>query len=178
MPDSLDALLDHGALPAAADVRAAAGAWLAHMAYEQGRADKTLEAYARDLTQFLGWLARELGRAPALADLAGLEAKRFRAFMAARRRQGCASRSLARSMSGLRAFFRWLDAEDVASSRAILQVMLPKVPHGIPKPLTVEKAKAVVEAGARADSTGSRRAMRRFCSCSTARACASPRRWR
>jgi integrase/recombinase XerC len=146
-----DALVDDGALPAAADVRAAAGAWLGHLAHEQGRADKTLEAYARDLRQFLDWLARELGRAPALADLAGLDARRFRAFMAARRRTGLASRSLARSMSGLRTFFRWLDAEDVASSRAILEVMLPKVPHGIPKPLTVEKAAAVVDAGGRAE---------------------------
>jgi integrase/recombinase XerC len=32
-----------------------------------------------------------------------------------------------------------------------LQVALPKVPHGIPKPLTVEKAAAVVNGGAVAD---------------------------
>jgi integrase/recombinase XerC len=151
MPETFDVLIDDGALPAAADVRAAAGAWFAHMAHEQGRADATLTAYARDLGQFLGWLAGELGRAPALSDLAGLDARRFRAFMAARRRAGVASRSLARGMSGLRAFFRWLETADVASNRAILQVMLPKVPHGIPRPLTVEKASAVVEAGAGAE---------------------------
>jgi len=151
MRDALDALLDDGTLPAADDARAAASAWFAHMAYEQGRADKTLEAYARDLRQFLDWFAGELGRPPALADLAASDAKCFRGFMAARRRAGLASRSLARSMSGLRAFFRWLEAEDAASNRAILQVMLPKVPHGIPKPLTVEKAAAVVEAGGRAE---------------------------
>jgi integrase/recombinase XerC len=148
-PRNADA--DDVALPGAADVRAAAGAWLAHMAHEQGRADKTLEAYARDLTQFLGWLARELGRAPALSDLAGLDAGRFRAFMAARRRTGVSSRSLARGMSGLRAFFRWLDAEEVASGRALFQVALPRVPHGIPKPLTIEKAAAVVDAGGQAE---------------------------
>ena len=45
-------------------------------------------------------------------------------------------------------FFRWLEAEEIARNRAILQVALPKVPHGIPKPLTVEKAAAVVHAGA------------------------------
>jgi integrase/recombinase XerC len=151
MPRTFDALLDDGALPAAADVRAAARAWFAHMAHEQGRADATLEAYARDLRQFLGWFARELGRAPALADLAGLDARRFRAFMAARRQTGCTSRSLARGMSALRAFFRWLETADVARNRAILQVALPKVPHGIPRPLTVEKAKAVVESGAHAN---------------------------
>ena len=68
--------------------------------------------------------------------------------MAARRRSGFAGRSLARSMSGLRMFFRWLEAEEIARNRAVLQVALPKVPHGIPKPLTVEKAAAVVDGGA------------------------------
>lgn len=151
MPKALEQLLDEAALPAAQDVRAAAGAWFAHLAHEQGLADKTLEAYGRDLRQFVGWLREELGRAPTLADLASLDAKRFRAFMAARRRSRFASRSLARSMSGLRAFFRWLETEDFAKNRAILQVGLPKVPHGIPRPLTIEKAAAVVDGGGTAE---------------------------
>src|SRR5262245_8342036 len=90
MLQTFDGLLDGGTLPAAADVRTAVGDWFAHMAHERGRADATLEAYARDLRQFLGWLAGELEHAPTLADLAGLDARRFRAFMAARRRAGCA----------------------------------------------------------------------------------------
>jgi integrase/recombinase XerC len=142
---------DAGALPAAEDVRAAAGAWFACLAHEQGRAGKTLEAYGRDLRQFLTWLGDDLGRAPALADLAGLDARRFRAFMAARRRARFASRSLARSMSALRAFFRWLEASDLATNRAVLQVGLPKVPHGIPKPLTVDRAAAVIDGGIAAE---------------------------
>jgi len=148
MRHALNGILCDATLPAAEDLRAAASSWFAHMAHEQGRADKTLEAYGRDLRQFLTWLGQELGRLPCLADLACLDAKRFRAFIAARRRAKFASRSLARSMSGLRAFFRWLETEDVAKNRAILQVALPKVPHGIPRPLTIEKAAAVVEGGA------------------------------
>jgi integrase/recombinase XerC len=54
-------------------------------------------------------------------------------------------------MSALRAFFRWLEASEVARNRAILQVGLPRVPHGIPKPLTVEKAAAVVDGGGTAE---------------------------
>ncbi|MBX9591531.1 MAG: tyrosine recombinase XerC [Hyphomonadaceae bacterium] len=142
--------LEDGGLSLAEDLLGAARAWLAHLAHERGQADKTLEAYERDLRQFLVWLRGELGHAPGLADLSRLDAKRIRAFMAARRRAGLAGRSLARSLSGLRMFFRWLEAHDVARNRAILQVALPKVPHGIPKPLTVEKAAAVVDGGAAA----------------------------
>jgi integrase/recombinase XerC len=71
--------------------------------------------------------------------------------MAVRRRAGMAGRSLARTMSALRCFFRWLEAREIASSRGLLQVAMPRVPHGIPKPLTVEKAAAVVEAGGEAE---------------------------
>jgi integrase/recombinase XerC len=54
-------------------------------------------------------------------------------------------------MSGLRAFFRWLEAQELTRNRAVLQVALPKVGRSIPKPLTVEKAEAVVDGGPAAE---------------------------
>jgi integrase/recombinase XerC len=132
-------------LPLNQDLQDAIDTWFAHLAHERGRADKTLEAYARDLRQFLNWLEGTLGHVPCLGDLAKLDAKRFRAFMAARRQAGLSGRSLARTMSALRMFFRWLEAEEISASRAVQQVALPKVPHGVPKPLTVERAQAVID---------------------------------
>jgi integrase/recombinase XerC len=134
-----------GGLPLNQDLQDAIEAWRMYLGHERGRADKTLEAYARDLRQFLGWLEGTLGHGPCLGDLARLDAKRFRAFMAARRHAGVSGRSLARTMSALRMFFRWLEAEEITASRAVLQVALPRVPHGVPKPLTVDKAQAVVD---------------------------------
>jgi integrase/recombinase XerC len=144
---TLDEILDDGALPLAHDLADAIGDWFAALEHERGATPHTLAAYQRDLRQFLGWLKGEIGHAPCLADLARLDAKRFRAFMAHRRRAGFSGRSLARSMSALRSFFRWLEAEEVVANRGVRQVALPKVAHGIPKPLTVAKAAAVVEAG-------------------------------
>src|SRR5262245_56963409 len=139
--------VDDGELPLAGDTRRAAEDWLIYLAHERGAADHTLAAYERDLRQFLAWLRGELGRAPCLGDLTALDARRFRAFMASRRRTGLSSRSLARAMSALRAFFRWLEAAELARNRSLRQVAMPKVPHGIPKPLTVDKAAAVVAVG-------------------------------
>ena len=53
------------------------------------------------------------------------------------------SRSLSRTLSGLRMFFRWLEAEETVKNRALLQIALPKVPHSVPKPLNVEAAARV-----------------------------------
>lgn len=143
----LDQVLADEGLPLAQDLRAAAHAWLAQLTHARDASDHTTASYERDLRQFLAWLRKDLGHAPCIADLAHVNAKRVRAFMAARRREGVSSRSLARTLSALRTFFRWLETQEIARNRTFAQLSLPKVPHGIPKPLTVAKAAEVVEAG-------------------------------
>lgn len=150
--ESLDEILtDAELLPLGDDLARAVRGWLAHLAHERGVAEKTLEAYERDVRQLLGHLRSSLGRAPCLGDLACLEAKQLRAFLAARRRLGVESRSLVRALSALRQLFRWLEAEGLIKNRAVLQVARPKVAHSVPKPLTVEKAAALVEGGMAAE---------------------------
>jgi integrase/recombinase XerC len=133
------------------EVRALVAGWLAHLEDERGHAALTLEAYGRDLGQFLAHLAHMHGRTVAPQDLADVDAKAFRGFMAARRRAGIESRSLSRAMSALRVFFRWLEAEEILRNRSVLTVNMPKKPRGVPKPLTVDKAKAVVAGGMAAE---------------------------
>lgn len=132
-------------LPLGGDLDDAVRSWLKHLSGERGLAEKTLEAYARDVRQFLASLEGQLGYAPCLADMAALEPKVFRTFMSSRRRLGTSARSLSRQMSAIRMFFRYLDANELAGSRAVMAVEMPRVPHSIPKPLTIDKAMAVVE---------------------------------
>lgn len=127
------------------DVRTVVESWLAHLRGERGLSEATCIAYERDLRQFHEWLARRLGAEPTLADLGHLDLRTFRAFIAARRKDGIDGRSLARSLSAMRQLFNWLEKQEVATSEAIFRVARPKVPHSIPKPLTRDKAKALVE---------------------------------
>ena len=143
-----DRIRNESGLPLAHDLGDAAAAWLAHLALERGYTAATLDAYERDLRQFMGFLSYDLGHEPCLGDLARLDVKAFRRLMAARRRAGATSRSLARSLSALRTFFRWLEHTGHVASRAVHQVARPRIPHSVPKPLTVAKAASVVEAGA------------------------------
>lgn len=125
--------------------------WLEHICLERGHSENTRAAYARDAEQFTQHLATRLDHTPTLTDLRALDTKAFRSFMAARRSQGATSRSLARSLSALRSFFRWMEAEEIMRNRTILQVAMPKVPRSLPKPLTAEKAKTLVEARTETD---------------------------
>lgn len=133
------------------DLTAAVADWMVHLENGRGAAEKTREAYARDLSQFLAFLSHHLGHRACFGDLARLDVKTFRAFMAHRRRAGIQGRSLSRTMSALRTFFQWLETEERLKNRAVMRVTMPKLPHGVPKPLTVAKAGAVVDGGMAAD---------------------------
>lgn len=133
-------------LPLSHDLDRAVSRWLAHLDHERGLAGNTLEAYARDVGQLLSFLAARLGYQPCLADMARLDVKTIRAFLASRRKRGASSRSLARSLSAFRTFFLWLEAENRIENQAVFRVARPKLAHWLPKPLTVDKA-AEVSAG-------------------------------
>lgn len=140
-----------GELSLGDDLAAAVERWLAHLEHERGQSELTLVAYRRDLEQFLRHLKAQLRHAPCLGDLGHVDAKTFRGFLAARRRHHVGSRSLARTLSALRTFFRWLESEGILQNRAVRRVAMPKVGHSVPKPLTVSKAAAVVETGGEAE---------------------------
>jgi integrase/recombinase XerC len=134
----------------AGDLDAALNRWREHLAAHAASIN-TIEAYARDWHQLSTWLARRLGRPPALSDIRALSPATFRAFLAHRRHLGVENRSLARTMSSFRQFFRWLEASQELKNHAILKVATPRVARGLPRPLTVAKAADLVEADMAAD---------------------------
>ena len=117
--------------------------WLKYLLAQRRVSRHTIEAYARDLSQFGGFLARHLGAAASLDDLQSLKAMDFRAFLADRRRHGAKSRTLARQLSAVRSFFRFLERNDILVNPAITIIRSPKLPHGLPKPLSVSAARKV-----------------------------------
>jgi len=129
------------------DLRRSVADWLEHLEIDRGHAEKTREAYERDIRQFLGYLAQRLGHRPCLGDLRKLETRSFRAFLAARRKDGVTSRSLARTSAALRSYFRWLEHAGILRNRSILQLAQPRIPRSLPKPVTVEKAAALIDNG-------------------------------
>jgi integrase/recombinase XerC len=124
--------------------------WLAHLGAERRMSQKTLEAYARDVRQFLVFMADHLGGAPSLAGLARLSPQDVRAFMAARRADGIGGRSLMRSLAGVRSFARFLEKNDKGKVAALAAVRAPKLPRTLPKPLAIASAKRIADADLRA----------------------------
>lgn len=125
----------------AAEVSAEIARWLGYLGAEKRMSPKTLEAYARDVGQFLGFLAEHLGGAPSLKQLARLTPADVRAFMAARRGQGAGNRTLMRVLAGSRSFARFLERNGKGKVGALAAVRTPKLPRSLPKPLAIKDAK-------------------------------------
>lgn len=124
-----------------AELAGLAGAWLRRLAGERRVSPLTLDAYARDLRQFLGFAAQRRGEGVTLATLSALKPADIRAFMAQRREQGVTSRSLMRQLAGLRSFARHLGREDIATIDVFSKARSPKLARVLPKALPVDKAR-------------------------------------
>lgn len=135
---------------AAADVVAEMQHWLAFLRTERRLSPKTHEAYARDVRQLLTFLGEHWGTTVTLKRFATLEASDVRAFMAARRADDIGSRSLMRSLAGLRSFGRFLEREGRGKVGALSAIRAPKIGKSLPKPIGVTAAKLLADADIRA----------------------------
>jgi integrase/recombinase XerC len=124
--------------------------WLSHLGAERRLSPKTLEAYGRDLRQCLDFLCAHWGERVTLKRFAALEATDIRAFMAMRRADDIAGRSLMRALAWLRSFGRFLEREGKGKVGALSAIRAPKVAKTLPKPLPMASAKRLADADERA----------------------------
>jgi len=125
--------------------------WLAHLGAERRYSPKTLEAYRRDVEQFLDFLTEHLGGRPSLKDLTALTPADVRAFLAKRRAEGIGSRSLMRTLAGLRGFGRHLERHGKGRLAALSAVRAPKIGKTLPRPLPVTAARRIADSELHAD---------------------------
>ncbi len=114
--------------------------WDTWLRSERRAAAPTLDAYHRDLLAFLAFMAAHLGGPPSRSDLESLRPADFRSWLAQRRRDNLKATSTARAMSAVRSFFRFTAHTGWAGNAAIDAIRTPKLPHSVPKPLTVRDA--------------------------------------
>ncbi len=134
---------------AGANITAELVRWRMFLASERRMSPKTVEAYTRDASQFLGFLAEHLGGAVTLAQLMKLAPADVRAFMASRRADGIGSRSLMRALAGARSFTRFLEREGKGRVSALFAVRTPKIVKTLPKPIAIDAAKQFTDVGLR-----------------------------
>jgi integrase/recombinase XerC len=136
-------------IPADAALTDALGDWLGTLSFERRLAQKTIEAYTRDLRQFLVFLQGHLGEPADIAALTGLKPMDIRAFLAFRRREGVESRTLMRQLAALRGFARHLARAGHGEASAFAAVRGPRLARTLPRPLSAGNAIAVTQTQSR-----------------------------
>ncbi|WP_019956534.1 tyrosine recombinase XerC [Yoonia vestfoldensis] len=119
--------------------------WLDHERALAGVAANTLKAYRADVLGFMAFLTQHNGDAQGLAPLARVTLADMRAWMAHERGRGVAARSLARSLSAVKSFYRWLAAREGFEPTAVLSTRSPKFQPKLPRPLTAPAASDMID---------------------------------
>lgn len=119
--------------------------WLERLGGLEDASDNTLTAYRGDVTAFLAFMTQHSGGPQGLGALARITTADMRAWMASERSSGTGARSLARKLSAVKTFYRWLAEREGFEPAAVLSARAPKFQKKLPRPLAPEAAKAVLE---------------------------------
>lgn len=77
-----------------------------------------------------------------------MDVRDFRAYISSRAAKNLEKTSLARELSAVRNFFRWLDRNNLAQNSAISVIRSPRLPKVLPKALDVDETFNVLDAAA------------------------------
>jgi integrase/recombinase XerC len=119
--------------------------WVTKARALDAKSEATLIAYRQDVAAFLVFLGDYQGGRAGRAALAEVGPREMRAWMARTRDAGVGPRSLARALSAVKTFYRWLSREDDFDATPVLSTRSPKFTKPLPRPLSPEAAKAVIE---------------------------------
>ena len=128
--------------PAARD---ALEAFLTHQRSLKGAAENTIAAYGRDVTEFLSFMTVHSGQSQGLGALARISTQDMRAWMAQTRSGGVGPRSLARKLSAVKSFYKWLAAREGFEPTAVLSTRAPKFTKKLPRPLAEDAARDMID---------------------------------
>lgn len=126
-------------------LQAALAEWLTHLRGLRDASDHTLTAYQRDVAGFLGFLQNHHGESLGTARIASLGPSEMRAWMAHERTRGLSARSLARALSSVKSFIRWLADRDGFDASHILSARSPKYQRKLPRPLSETAAVDMID---------------------------------
>lgn len=119
--------------------------WLVAEKGLKGTADNTLKAYSKDVLNFISFMTLHRGEPQGLGPLSDITVPDMRAWMAAERSKGGSPRSLARNLSAVKTFYRWLARREGFDPTAVLSTRSPKFQKKLPRALSEDAAKSVLE---------------------------------
>ncbi len=131
--------------PIATEVQLQLRGWLKEMSAVRRASKHSIEAYLHDVSGFLAFLLQHNGHGLGLSELAALEERDIRSWLAYRAGRGYKKSSNARALSAVRTFFKYLNTHAGITNLAALQVPTPKLDKPLPKAPSMAQATAAMD---------------------------------
>lgn len=112
--------------------------YLEFIEIEKGLSENTVNAYRRDLSDFLDFCVNK--------GIMGVEyvmRNHLNAYILKLRQDCLNPRSVVRKIASLRGFFKWLCANDYISNNPASSLEQPKLPKRLPKVMTIQEIKEI-----------------------------------
>ena len=119
--------------------------WLEHMESLRDASPKTIEAYRHDVAGFLGFLTQHHATPAGKTALAAVSVSDMRAWMAEARTKGLSARSIARNLSAVKSFYKWLSLNESIESAAVSATRAPRAKARLPRPVSAQAAFDIID---------------------------------
>ncbi len=131
-------------------------AFLAYLKLNRHVSPHTVRAYDSDVTQYLAWVAAETGKKMSELGPADLDMTSVRAHIAELNKAGKARSSVARKLSALRTFIKYLRREEIIDHDPTAMAVAPKRDQTIPTHLSEPEIARLIETPNTGDPLGRR----------------------
>ena len=130
--------------------------FLAYLKLNRHVSPHTVRAYESDVTQYLAWVAAETGKKISELEPDDLDMMSVRGHVADLNQAGKARSSVARKLSGLRTFVKYLRREEIIEHDPTAMAVAPKRDQTIPTHLSEPEIERLLETPSAGDSLGRR----------------------
>ena len=119
--------------------------WINHLTNIKKLSQNSVISYKNDLSKFLIFFQDYIEKNIGLKEIENIEISEFRSFLTHRRNSEISSNSIARNISALRSFFRFLIKNNKIKESSVFNLKSPKLKKSLPRPINVDLAIQVIK---------------------------------
>ncbi len=119
--------------------------WINHLTNIKKLSQNSVISYKNDLSKFLIFFQDYIEKNIGLKEIENIEISEFRSFLTHRRNSEISSNSIARNISALKSFFRFLIKNNKIKESSVFNLKSPKLKKSLPRPINVDLAIQVIK---------------------------------
>ena len=119
--------------------------WLNYLSNIKKLSQNSVVSYKNDLSKFFIFFQDYIEKNIGLKEIESIKISEFRSFLTYRRNSEISSNSIARSISALRSFFRFLIKNNKIKESSVFNLKSPKLKKSLPRPINVDLAIQVIK---------------------------------